>query len=313
MVKDRINKLGFQVFEDRLINPSQLGISSRQINYWIHNTVVPFVNLQEPAASNIVEEHVDSTNESKQKWVRLNLAQAVWISIVKQLFQFKVPLVTVQELAEKVWNRPRVEKYADRVFEYHITSNPHNLDETDLNRLANHLKDEPLMEYHFRTFMNPFTEMVKDALFRNSIPYSMLYVPDSNDYEFYYGDKSLITNLSSAYVQEPMIVLPIAPIIAKVLQVDFFNRKSKSLDYLTDVERQIRDVVVFKRPKSVQIAFGKHGPDLITITEKHKSREQLAEYILFNKIRKGSKLVVDVRSNGNYKIDLIKKNNLKKH
>lgn len=307
MTRDNINKIGFTIFQDRLISPSQLGISSRQINYWIENTILPFASLHQTIEKSLVEEAIHSPEEPKHRWVKLNLAQAVWVCIVKQLFQFKVPLDTLQELAKNVWHGPRVEKYADKVFKYHISVNPHSLSTDDINGLQDHLGDENLMEYHFRTFINPFTDMVKNALYRSKIPYTMLYVPETNDYTFYYGDKSLITDLSSVYVQNPMISVPIAPIIAKVLQVDFFNRKHKTLDYLTDIERQIREIVVFKRPKNVEIALGKQDVDLITVTEQHKTREQLAQYILSNKIQKGSKLVVDVRPNGNYKITLVKK------
>ncbi|MCK8482195.1 hypothetical protein [Psychroserpens algicola] len=307
MTRETINTIGFEIFRERLISPSKLGISSRQINYWIHNAIVPFVSIQETTSKTVIEPQPNSSKNSKQKWIRLNLAEAVWVSLVKELFKFKIPLATIKELAYKVWQEPREQKYADEVFKYHINNNPNNLQDSDLKSLANHLDDELLMEHHYRTIINPFTDMVKSTLYRNSIPYTMLYVPETNNYEFYYGDKSLIVDLSSVYIQKPMISLPIIPIVSKVLSINYNDKKNKDLHYLTNVERQIRDIVVFKRPKVVEIAFEDNQINPIVITEKHQSREQLAEYILYNKIKKGSKLLIDIRSSGNYKITLIKK------
>jgi hypothetical protein len=122
---------------------------------------------------------------------------------------------------------------------------------------------------------------------------------------FAVGGTELILDLSSVYMQHPMISLPMAPIIAKVLAVDFGNEK-KDLTYLTDIEKQIRDIVVFKRPKLIEIAFEEQLISTITVTEQHKTREALARYILENKIAKGSKLLIDIRSQDNYKLTLIK-------
>ena len=96
------------------------------------------------------------------------------------------------------------------------------------------------------------------------------------------------------------------PIISKILTIDFGNTK-KELSYLTDIEKQIRDIVIFKKPKNVVIAFEENHIKPITITEEHKTRELLSQYILENKIAKGSKLLIDIRSQDNYILTLIKK------
>jgi hypothetical protein len=134
-------------------------------------------------------------------------------------------------------------------------------------------------------------------------------VPETNDFMFHYNPLELTLNLSSVYLQKPMICIPIVPILSRVLLHEFDNRKLKDLKYLSEIEKQIRDIVVFKRPKIVEIAFEEGNIKTIEVTEKHKSRQQLAQYILENKIKKGSKLLIDIRSNDHYKITLIKKNN----
>jgi hypothetical protein len=307
MTESEIIKIGNIVYDERDISPTQLGVTSRQINYWIDKAVVPFVQKQQPNEDSPKEMDAITTKKdaTKTKWIRLNLSQAVWVCIVKELLSFGVSIEKLAKLARKVWQKPREDKYADEVFKYHIKYNKLNLSEEKINELKYALTDELLMEHYFRTIINPFTDMIKSAILRETLPHSMLYVAQTNDSEFIIGGTELILDLSSVYLQHPMICLPLAPIISKVLAVDFGNEK-KDLPYLTDIEKQIRDIVVFKKPKIVEIAFDNNEIKPITITEQHKSKEQLARYILENKIAKGSKLLIDIRSQGNYKLTLIK-------
>jgi hypothetical protein len=300
--------IGDLVYDQRDISPALLDVTSRQINDWINSKIVPFTELpvEDDSKNEIEAALAGKVPPRKTKWMRLNLAQAVWVSIVRELFKLNIPLETLQELSKKVWQAPRAEKYADEVFKYHIEKNPNGFPDEELNKLKSRLKDELLMEYYYRTILNPFTDMIKSVIDRRGMPHTMLYVPKTSDYDFRYDDNSLIIDLSSVYLQHPMISLPMNPIISQVLAIDFENNK-KDLPYLTDVERQIRDIVVFKRPKVVEIAFEDDHIKPIVVTEEHKSREELAEYILRHKIAKGSKLLIDIRSQDNYKITLIKK------
>lgn len=307
MTETEIIELGNIVYDERDISPAQLDVTSRQINYWLDKAVVPFVKKQQPIDNlpkeiDLINDKKDST---KTKWIRLNLSQAVWVCIVKELLSFGVSIESLAELALSVWQKPREDKYADKVFKNHIKNNKQHLSEETINYLKHALTDELLMEHHFRTIINPFTDMIKSTLLRETFPHSMLYVSETNDYEFFEGDEDLILSLGSIYLKHPMICLPIAPIISKVLVVDFGNEK-KDLHYLTHIEKQIRDIVVFKRPKVVELAFEDNHIKPITVTEQHKSREELARYILEHKIAKGSKLLIDIRAKDNYKLTLIK-------
>jgi hypothetical protein len=299
MTTKTIEHIGNSIFEEREISPSQLGVSSKDINSWIKEKIVPFTSPQQ----------VDETNQKKKtktKWVKLNLAQAVWVSIINELANFKVPYDKLEELAYMVWQKPRDDKFADSVFKHHIKDNPNNLPKHDLDKLKSHLRNELLMEHYFRTIINPFTDIVKSAFYRSDLPHNFLYVPETNDYVFHYEPKELLLKLNSVFLQKPMICIPILPLMSKILLAEFDNKKNKDLKYLTNVEKQIRDIVVFKRPKSVEIAFQEGNIKTIVVTEEHKSREQLAEYILTNKIKRGSKLLIDIRSEDHYKITLIK-------
>ena len=298
--------LGNNIYNESDISPAQLGVTSRQINYWIDKAVVPFVEKQQPKeVENKKKDTLKTKKENKTKWIRLDLSQAVWVSIVKELLSFGVSIEQLAELAKSVWQKPRENKYADSVFRAHINNKIHEISDKNINILKKNLADETQMENYYRTIINPFTDMVKSAFKRETLPHSMLYVSETNDYNFVNGSNKLILDLGSVYLKHPMICLPMAPIISKVLAVNFGNEK-KDLTYLTHIEKQIRDIVVFKRPKVIEIAFEAEHIKPITLTEQHKSREALARYILENKIAKGSKLLIDIRSQDNYKLTLIK-------
>lgn len=312
MTTQTIINIGNEVFNQRNISPTQLGISSKNVNHWIRKNIIPFVPVEQSSYLKEREANTDNGEDqkAKPKWIRLNLAQAVWVSIVNELYNFKVQEDQLEILAYQIWQKPREEKYADSVIKHHIKSNPLNLSKYEIDKLKSNLKDEVLMEYYFRTIMNPFTEIVKSAFYREQLPHNFLFVPKTNDYMFHYGGLDLTLNLSSIYMQKPMVCIPIVPILSKILLNEFENKKIKDLLYLSNVEKQIRDIVVFKRPKVIELAFQDNKIETILVTEDHKSREELANYILTNKIQKGSKLLIDIRSNDNYKITLIKKEKL---
>ena len=301
MISEEIKNLGNIVFNDRDISPTQLGITSRKINYWLDHNLVPFVEKHQNVKNT---ETISKEAATKTKWIRLNLSQAVWVCIIDTLSSFGVSADKIYTLGKSIWHEPRVDKYADKVFKEHNKNNKHQLPKDVIQSLKQIVADEYWMK-DFRKLINPFTDMLKSAILRESMPHTLLYVPGTNDFEFLYGDMNLTLKLSSVYTQHPMISIPMIPILAKVLAVDFGNKK-KELSYLSEIEKQIRDIVVFKKPKIVEIAFENENIKPIVVTEQHKTREQLARYILEHKIAKGAKLLIEIRAQGNYKLTLIK-------
>lgn len=305
MTKSReqyIIELGQKVFDTNLINPSVLNITSRRINYWIDKKLMPFTERQE-----ISTKKTQYDRKSERKWVRLSLAQSVWAYIIDELLSYKISLEKLEKLTENVWQKPRVERYADKVLKDHIDKNPVGLSEKSLQKLISFLQDEMHMENYIRTIINPFTDAIKFAFTKRDLPHSLLYAPESNSHAIHYGDQALILDLGSKFMQSTMICIPLVPIMARVMASEFNDERKTDLYYLNNIERQIRDIVVFKKPKEVVIAFENDSIKPITVTEQHKTRERLARYILESKIKKGSKLLIDIRSSGNYKITLIQK------
>ena len=305
MTKSReqyIIELGQKVFDTNFINPSVLNITSRRINYWIDKKLMPFTERQENSTKK-----TQYDRKSERKWVRLSLAQSVWAYIIDELLSYKISLEKLEKLTENIWQKPRVERYADKVLKNHIDKNPVGLSEKSLQELISFLQDEMHMENYIRTIINPFTDAIKSAFTKRELPHSLLYAPESNSHAIHSGDQALILDLGSKFMQSTMICIPLVPIMARVMASEFNDERKTDLYYLNNIERQIRDIVVFKKPKEVVIAFENDSIKPITVTEQHKTREKLARYILENKIKKGSKLLIDIRSRGNYKITLILK------
>tara|TARA_B110000503_G_scaffold52260_1_gene84096 strand:- start:308 stop:1207 length:900 start_codon:yes stop_codon:yes gene_type:complete len=299
MTENEIKELGFVIYEATDISPAQLEVTSRQINYWIDHGVIPFAEKQQSI------DGVDDEKINKTKWIRLNLAQAVWVCLVKELISYNVSVENLKELARNIWQKPREDKYADKVFEKLIQNRKKILSEKTVFTLEQNLGDEMLMEHYFRTIINPFTDLLKSAILDEKLPHSMVYVPSNNEHTFLEEGSELIQKIGSSYLMHAMISIPIVPLVAKVLAVDYGNTK-KDLIYITDIERQIRDIIVFKKPKYVEVAFENNHIKPIVITENHKTREDLTRFFMEHKIERGSKLLIEIRATDNYKITLVK-------
>ena len=299
MTENQIKELGFVIYEATDISPALLEVTSRQINYWIDHGVIPFAEKEQSV------DGVDDQKINKTKWIRLNLAQAVWVCIVKELISYNVSIENIKELARSIWQKPREEKYADKIFKVHVKNKKKILSDNTVATLKQNLEDELLMEHYFRTIINPFTDLLKSAVLDHKLPHSMVYVPSTNEHTFLEQGSELIQKIGSSYLERSMISIPIVPLIAKVLAVDYGNTK-KDLIYISDIEKQIRDIIVFKKPKYVEIAFENNHIKPIVITEDHKTREDLTRFFMEHKIERGSKLLIEIRATDNYKITLVK-------
>lgn len=85
-------------------------------------------------------------------------------------------------------------------------------------------------------------------------PHSMIYVPSKDKHHFLSNKNEVLIKLNSMYSNESIICIPILNKLSKVVSFDL-NSTEKDLKYLSDIENQIRDIVIFKRPKVVEIAF----------------------------------------------------------
>lgn len=297
-MKNKIIEIGTIIYDEKDITPSSLGIQNRQLNYWIDKRLIPFVSK---VYENEQDRRSDSTTMMKR--VRINVSQAVWTCIIDELSNLGQKPRDLFQFGFDVWQKPRNDQYADKVFENHVKKNPLKLSGDLLNIIKDSLEDNLLMEHYYRTLINPFTDMIKSVLLREDYPHTLIYVPRTGEHQFVSRSSEILLNLSNTYLQETFISVPLLPIITKVLGVDMSKRK-KSLFYLNNIEQQIVQKILHKNPKKIEIVFegGKIKP--IVVREEHKKPEELAKFFLNNKIKPGTDIEIQKRSQGNYIVTL---------
>ncbi|AFU67932.1 hypothetical protein P700755_000959 [Psychroflexus torquis ATCC 700755] len=267
------------------ILPKDLNISSRQVSYWKSKNLLPNLEYNQHGKMNVLE--------------------ATWMSIIKELSDIGIKTQKLEQLSIDVWVKPRHEKYADRVLKDNINFKRSKLSEGGKNTLRENLKDEMLMNT-LRGEITPFTDLIKSCLIHKEQPHAFIYIPETNEHKCLLGDSKLLEKLHALYSNKTLISIPIFNKVGKMLSIDLKSNE-KDLEYLSSIENQIRNIVIFKRPKVVEIAFDDNHIKPRTITEKHIKHEELADYFMKNKIPKGTKLLIDVRSQDNYKLTLITK------
>jgi len=301
-MNEKILQLSKLIYSQNDIAPSHLEIPNRQLNYWIDKGIIPFVSK---VYQNEEETRSDSTTMMKR--VRLDLSQSVWVLIINQLYQLGQRPEQLWQFAYNVWQKPRLDKYADDVFKYHINKNPLKLNAEIIHDLKAKLSNEVLMNIDYRTVINPFTEIIKSAvLYRDDFPHALIYIPETGEHSFVYRSQEVLTDLMNAFNQHTFISIPLKPILTKALGADM-KRKNKTLLYLNNVEQHIHQEIVSKKPKRVEIHFKNNKVEPVIIREEHKKPEELAKLFLNNSIKVGSKIVAEKRLQGTYKVTVASK------
>lgn len=279
-------KFGESLYE-KYILPKDLGLKSRQVSYWRENKVIPYFF------------------ETHQKHGRMNIPEAIWIMILKELSDIGISTEKLKILSYNVWNVPKENKYADQVILKYIDSKKPLVSETGKESLKETLSNEIVMNT-LREEINEYTDLLKSCISNISQPHFMVYSPLTNEHTFLVNNDVLLKKLGSLTFDYPLISIPILGKLSKIISIDL-NIKHKNLVYLSDLENQIREIVLFKKPKIVEIAFDDGHIKPRIITEKHVKQDELADFFLKNKIPKGAKLLIDPRSQDNYKLTLITK------
>jgi hypothetical protein len=282
MTREELILIGNLISKKYLLPKQHLDITSRQINYWKERNILPFFE--------------------KEKKGFMDIQQALWVLIINELSNVGIDTNRLQKLSHDVWLKPFHEKYADSVFKKVIAEN--NLDKSESKALENFLGFEPIMITLFRKEINPFTDAFKSCLISNRSVVSLIYCPKTGEHSFNFSNVGLTADLNNLYFGETLIVIPFLPLISKLVGIEI-EKSNTDLDYLSSVENQIRRVLFFDKPKLLEIELQQNGlPKIIKITEKHKKAEELAKFFLTNNLPAGSKLTIEKRSQGNYKVTI---------
>jgi hypothetical protein len=279
---DELTILGALISKKYLLPDKHLGIKSRQVNYWKSKDILPFFK--------------------KEKKGFMDMREALWVLIINELSSIGVDTNKLQKLSEDAWIIPFQEKYADAVFKRAITEK--QLNQKDNEILEHHLGFEPIMNTIFRREINPFTDAFKSCLISNRSVVSLIYCPKTGEHSFNFSNVGLTADLNNLYFSETLIVIPFLPLISKLVGIEI-GKSNTDLEYLSSIENQIRRVLFFDKPKLLEIDLQQNGlPKIIKITEEHKKPEELAKFFLTNKLPNGSKITIETRSQGNYKVTI---------
>jgi len=281
-IEKELMKFGALISEKYLLPEKHLDITSRQVNYWKSRNILPFFE--------------------KEKKGFMDMQEALWILIINELSNIGIDTTKLKSLSEAIWIKPFKEKYADAVFRKLISEN--KVSEKTKEILEQNLNYEIIMETVFRREFNPFTDAFKSYFTSNKCIVSFVYCPRTGEHTFNYNTIGVTSDLNNLYYGETLIVIPFLPLLSKLLGIEI-ERSNSDLEYLSTVENQIRRVLFFDKPKLLEIELQQNGlPKIIKITEKHKKAEELAKFFLTNNLPAGSKLTIEKRSQGNYKVTI---------
>lgn len=271
-----------ETINDKKFLTKDIEITSRQINYWKERNIIPFLE--------------------KEKRGTMNMPEALWLMIINELSNIGIDSKKLEKLSYNIWLKPFYEKYADKTFEYHLNKKGSSLNDEDKGWLKHFLENEQIMVDVFRKVINPFTDCIKDSLISNRTLYSFIYYPSKEEFIFSKSGLQLNSDLNNIFYGETIISIPFLPHLSKLVGLDI-ERQKNDIEYLTNVENIIRRTLVYDNPKLMEIEVFEDGNKKICkITESHKKSEELANFFLNTKLPNGSKVTIETRSQGNYKV-----------
>jgi hypothetical protein len=271
-----------KLLSERYLLPKHLGISSRKVSYWKERIILPFF--------------------TKDKHAKMNIPEAVWLFVVNELTIMGVDSERLAALAKDVWHNPIKEGYLDKKLDKLMTSN--NTINIGYVEFYEDLKKDEILKITLKQEINPFTDSVIESILIDKSPLSLFYFPSTGEHHFSTGDKVLPLKLLNLTNEVPFICIPIMPFIKKIVSIEF-NIVNKEFSYLSEIENQIKDIVLYKAPKYIELVVDKDNIEPLVIREQHKRAHQLADFFLNNKLPKSSKLLIEPRSQDNYKLTLI--------
>lgn len=282
MLRNDYIRLG-EILSDKFILSSNMGLTSKQVSFWKSKQIIPFL-------------------ERDQKGF-LNIPEALWVLIVNELAVIGIDTKRIAKLASDIWEKPLKEKYADKVLERELVAN-RDLHELDKNWIKHFLSFEPIMDTVFRKEINPFTDSIKTCLFEKSNLISLIYCPKTGEHFFNINSVSLASDLNNVAYRKTLITIPLVPLLEKIVGFQIEIREA-DIEYLSSLENQLRRVLFFDRPKLLEIELDKEGEvNVFRITEQHKKAEELAKFFLNNTLPLGSKILIEPRSQGNFKVTI---------
>ena len=284
MNNDLVFKL--DLMDQRYTLPKYFGISPRMVTYWKSKVVLPFF---------------DTGKKGK-----MNVPQALWVCLIQELSTFGINTTKLAELAKMVWDEPREKGYFKSKLEKHIAFlKKQNIVDSSIDAFEFILNDSKLLSTHGME-INPFSDAVIDSILIDKKPMSFYYFPKTGEYHLRDGNKAITEKFLEMINDKAYMCIPLMPFIEQIVSVEF-ERVKKDIAYLSQIENQIREIIMFKSPKYIELLVDNDNIKPLIIREDHKKAKQLAEFFLNNKLPKTARLLIEPRAQDNYKLTILTK------
>ena len=284
MDKDLVFKL--DLMDQRYTLPKYFGVSSRMVTYWKSKVVLPFF---------------DTGKKGK-----MNVPQALWVCLIQELSTFGINTTKLAELAKMVWDEPRQNGYFKSKLERHIIFlKKQKVVDSSLVGFESVLKDSNLLDT-LGMEINPFSDAVIDSILIDKKPMSFYYFPKTGEYHIRDGNKAITEKFLEMINDKAYMCIPLMPFIEQIVSVEF-ERVNKDIAYLSQIENQIREIIMFKSPKYIELLIDNDNIKPLIIREDHKKAKQLADFFLNNKLPKTARLLIEPRAQDNYKLTILTK------
>ena len=284
MNNDLVFKL--DLMDQRYTLPKYFGISPRMVTYWKSKVVLPFF---------------DTGKKGK-----MNVPQALWVCLIQELSTFGINTTKLAELAKMVWDEPREKGYFKSKLEKHIAFlKKQNIVDSSIDAFEFILNDSKLLSTHGME-INPFSDAVIDSILIDKKPMSFYYFPKTGEYHIRDGNKAITEKFLEMINDKAYMCIPLMPFIEQIVSVEF-QRVKKDIAYLSQVENQIREIIMFKSPKYIELLIDNDNIKPLIIREDHKKAKQLADFFLNNKLPKSARLLIEPRAQDNYKLTILTK------
>ena len=270
----------------RFTLPKYFGISPRMVTYWKTKEVLPFFDAGKKA--------------------KMNVPQALWLCLVDELSAFGINTTKLAELAKMVWDEPRKKGYFKSKLEKHIAFlKKQKVHDATLVGYESILKDSLRLHFHGME-INPFSDAVIDSILIDKKPMSFYYFPKTGEYHIRDGNKAITEKFLEMINDKAYMCIPLMPFIEQIVSVEF-QRVKKDIAYLSQIENQIREIIMFKSPKYIELLIDNDNIKPLIIREDHKKAKQLADFFLNNKLPKTARLLIEPRAQDNYKLTILTK------
>jgi hypothetical protein len=282
------NNLDFKLalMDQRYTLPKYFGVSSRMVTYWKSKVVLPFF---------------DTGKKGK-----MNVPQALWVCLIQELSTFGINTTKLAELAKMVWDEPREKGYFKSKLEKHIAFlKKQKVADSSLKGFEFILNDSKLLSTHGME-INPFSDAVIDSILVDKKPMSFYYFPKTGEYHIRDGNKAITEKFLEMINDKAYMCIPLMPFIEQIVSVEF-QRVKKDIAYLSQIENQIREIIMFKSPKYIELLVDNDNIKPLIIREDHKKAKQLADFFLNNKLPKTARLLIEPRAQDNYKLTILTK------